>query len=86
MEGDDFRRSGPNCLRFYYSMNGFHCGQLTVYTRVNNGNRVTRWKMAGDQGRGWQSAAVDVNMNGVTEVENILKETVRPPTCAIFVS
>lgn len=68
LEGNEFRRSGRNCLRFYYSMNGFHCGQLAVYNRMNNGNRVMRWKMEGDQGRDWQRAAVDLDMNSVTEV------------------
>ncbi len=36
LQGSDFRRSGQNCLRFYYSMNGFHCGTLDVYTRTSN--------------------------------------------------
>ena len=50
-------------------MNGFHCGELAVYTRVNNGNRVTRWKLDGDlENRDWQRAAVDLDMTSVTEV------------------
>ncbi len=68
LQGSDFRRSGQNCLRFYYSMNGFHCGTLDVYTRTNNGPRVIKWKMLGDQGKGWDRAAVDLDMNSVNEV------------------
>ena len=69
LEGNDFRRGGRNCLRFYYSMNGFHCGELAVYTRIKNGNRVTRWKLDGDlETRDWQRAAVDLDMSSVTEV------------------
>ena len=49
-------------------MNGFHIGELRVYTRVGRDARETRWSMSGDQGQGWQRAAVDVDMNGISEV------------------
>lgn len=70
IEGDVARRTGSNCLRFYYSMNGFHIGTLLVYTRVNNGNREKKWGLSGDQLTGWKRAGVELDMEGVTEVRD----------------
>ena len=56
------------CLDFYYNMFGISIGRLTVYTEnVVTKNRVPVWTMAGDQGKNWHHAKVDLKpqMTGV---------------------
>ena len=68
LDGDDIRRGGEGCLRFFYNMNGFHTGTLSVFVRENNGPRKTMWALAGDQKQNWYRAAVDLSMNSINEV------------------
>ena len=67
--GDQFNRRGRSCLRFAYSMNGFHVGDLRVYEKGSAG-KVYKWVLYGDQGQDWHSAAVDFNMDSVSEVRH----------------
>lgn len=67
IEGSDSQRSGANCLRFFYTMNGFHTGTLLVYV-IRNGVRQQRWFLRGDQLQDWHQAAVELNLDGVSQV------------------
>ena len=58
---------GRNCLRFFYSMNGFHCGELLVFLDTGFG-RQSKWFMTGDKLADWFSAAVDLDMDNKREV------------------
>ena len=68
MEGTDFTSTGMHCLRFYYCMNGYHSGELRVYTRQSGENNRKKWSMSDDQKNGWRKAAVEINMDRVVEV------------------
>jgi hypothetical protein len=69
VEGSDAGRSGPNCLRFSYSMNGYNMGTLNVIGRSRaNGQMKTLWSMTKDQQNEWYKASVDVDGNDITEV------------------
>jgi hypothetical protein len=58
-------------MRFWYNMNGFHIGTLSVLTRMNSGQNMQMWQMTGDKGPNWFRAAVDINMNGVQQVSSM---------------
>lgn len=60
--------SVSKCLRFYYTMNGFHTGALRVYRLINDVRREFLWEMSGDKLPGWHIAVIDINMTSVTEV------------------
>jgi len=65
----DDNPSETKCMRFYFTMNGFHTGILRVYRVISDVLRDFLWMMSGDQLPGWKIAAVDINMTSVTEVE-----------------
>ena len=48
-------------------MNGADVGSLSVYI-VENGVRKEKWRLVGDQLQNWRPAAVDLNMDGVSQV------------------
>ncbi|ELT88549.1 hypothetical protein CAPTEDRAFT_218762 [Capitella teleta] len=66
-DGDQFRRGGNNCLRYAFTMNGYHIGTLRAYM-MKNGNREYAWTLTGDQSPDWKQAAVDLNMNSVSQI------------------
>jgi hypothetical protein len=64
---DDIK-ADSKCLRFFYTMNGFHTGTLRVYKIISDVRREFVWMMSGDQLPGWKSAVIEINMTSVTEV------------------
>jgi len=63
-------------------MNGYHAGLLRAYIRRAGGPRSVRWQMYGDQGPGWKSADIELNMTSVTEVR--YSTAVVVPTANIY--
>ena len=55
-------------MRFWYNLNGYHMGTLSVFVRTNNGQDLRMWMMKGDNGPNWKRAAVDLNMDNVNRV------------------
>ncbi|XP_025084894.1 MAM and LDL-receptor class A domain-containing protein 2-like isoform X1 [Pomacea canaliculata] len=57
--------SHPQCLTFWYSMNGVGMGTLSVYKDLvtNTSKLVQLWTLSGDHGAQWQKASVPVREN-----------------------
>ena len=70
LQGDDFNMQSEGCLRFYYTMNGFHCGSLSVFSRRDDGPSVAMWSLSGDQHQNWHKAAIDFSMSSDLQVTN----------------
>ena len=68
MEGSKAHGAGYYCLHFAHCHNGHHIGDLRVYDKIGNGERHTWWSLAGDFGPKWYTAAVQLDLTGVTEV------------------
>lgn len=64
LDGLVTNNGGSRCLRFWYSMNGYHVGALRVLQSDSSTNfqRVQRWEMTKDQKIRWKEAAVDLTL------------------------
>lgn len=47
-------KSGGQCLKFYYTMNGKTMGSLEIKLELSNGNNWLIFYKKGDQGMGWK--------------------------------
>jgi hypothetical protein len=74
--GNQFLRGGNNCLRYAFSMNGYHIGTLSTFI-VKNGVRQYTWSLTGDQSPDWKQAAVDMNMDSVSQVTKSTRTVMR---------
>ena len=69
MQGTSLPKSGKVCLSFAYTMNGHGIGKLQVSITENNDERV-KWRLKGNQNTEWLMAAVDLEMDDVTQVSS----------------
>ena len=56
------------CLEFYYRIHGESVGRLNLYTQYYDGHKVLLWRLAGNQGNGWNHARVPTEGNKTYKV------------------
>ena len=60
LDSESFSVGSPNCLSFWYNMNGQSIGALRVWVSSQTGARTPIWELKGNQGANWVMGRVNI--------------------------